>query len=244
MQTTPSVQPAPEAPAPPALPASPPPPPAPVVVDARAVAGQAEIVAVEAAAVAARTAPRTAQDIAALRKQRSWLSDQLVSAQERRKDVARALEGARDPANRSGLEQRLQTLDQRILQLETDIAETGRLLTTAPASAIIADPPRSDRSGGGSSGPDNPLVFIALLFLAVLQVATLVRGRRQRHAPAAYDPTIGEAAARLARLEHAVDSIAVEVERVSEGQRFVTRLLADSRANTEQAPAMHEYRPN
>ncbi|MFN2397704.1 MAG: hypothetical protein ABR543_03515 [Gemmatimonadaceae bacterium] len=32
---------------------------------------------------------------------------------------------------------------------------------------------------------------------------------------------------RLRRIEQAVDSIAIEVERVSEGQRFVTRLLAD-----------------
>ena len=33
--------------------------------------------------------------------------------------------------------------------------------------------------------------------------------------------------ARLARLEIAVESIAVEVERISEGQRFTTRLLND-----------------
>jgi len=32
---------------------------------------------------------------------------------------------------------------------------------------------------------------------------------------------------RLARLEHAVDAIAVEVERISEGQRFTTRLLSE-----------------
>ena len=31
--------------------------------------------------------------------------------------------------------------------------------------------------------------------------------------------------ARLERLEHAVESIAIEIERVSEGQRFVTKLL-------------------
>ncbi len=33
--------------------------------------------------------------------------------------------------------------------------------------------------------------------------------------------------ARLARIEQAVDAIAVEVERVAEGQRFTTSLLAD-----------------
>lgn len=32
---------------------------------------------------------------------------------------------------------------------------------------------------------------------------------------------------RLARIEHAVDAIAIEVERISEGQRFTTQLLAE-----------------
>jgi hypothetical protein len=32
---------------------------------------------------------------------------------------------------------------------------------------------------------------------------------------------------RLARVEQAVESIAIEIERVSEGQRFVTKLLND-----------------
>ena len=36
-----------------------------------------------------------------------------------------------------------------------------------------------------------------------------------------------EVAARLERREQAIDAIAVEIERVSEAQRFTTRLLAD-----------------
>ena len=33
--------------------------------------------------------------------------------------------------------------------------------------------------------------------------------------------------ARLERIEQAVDAIAVEIERISEGQRFTTKLLSD-----------------
>lgn len=42
-------------------------------------------------------------------------------------------------------------------------------------------------------------------------------------------PSIGdpEVAARLERIERAVESIAVEIERVSEGQRFTTKLLSE-----------------
>jgi catechol 2,3-dioxygenase-like lactoylglutathione lyase family enzyme len=43
--------------------------------------------------------------------------------------------------------------------------------------------------------------------------------------------------ARLARIEHAVEAVGVEVERVSEGQRFVTRLLADRAPAALQEPA-------
>ena len=38
---------------------------------------------------------------------------------------------------------------------------------------------------------------------------------------------------RLDRIEQAVDAIAVEVERLSEGQRFATRLLSESAARKE-----------
>ena len=34
---------------------------------------------------------------------------------------------------------------------------------------------------------------------------------------------------RLERMEHALDSIAIEVERITEGQRFTTRLLSEGR---------------
>lgn len=32
---------------------------------------------------------------------------------------------------------------------------------------------------------------------------------------------------RLERVEHAIESIAIEIERVSEGQRYVTKLMSD-----------------
>lgn len=43
-------------------------------------------------------------------------------------------------------------------------------------------------------------------------------------------------AARLERIEQAIDAMAVEVERVSEGQRFTTKLLAERSAPREAEP--------
>jgi hypothetical protein len=45
-----------------------------------------------------------------------------------------------------------------------------------------------------------------------------------------------EVATRLERMEQSIDAIAVEVERISEGQRFTTRLLADAQ-DTRALPA-------
>ena len=42
--------------------------------------------------------------------------------------------------------------------------------------------------------------------------------------------------ARLARIEEAVETIAVEVERMGEGQRFVTKLLAERAQALPEAP--------
>jgi hypothetical protein len=43
----------------------------------------------------------------------------------------------------------------------------------------------------------------------------------------------------LIQLQQAVDAIAIEVERLSEGQRFTTKLLADSVTGTAPIPAKH-----
>lgn len=48
------------------------------------------------------------------------------------------------------------------------------------------------------------------------------RVQRGRVAPPAIDDS------RMQRLEQAVESIAIEVERISEGQRFLTRLQTES----------------
>lgn len=76
----------------------------------------------------------------------------------------------------------------------------------------------------------NPEVAIPLAVGLATPVALVYRWlqHRERMARIAADrERPPEDAARLARLETGVEAIAVEVERVGEGQRFVARLLAD-----------------
>jgi len=58
-------------------------------------------------------------------------------------------------------------------------------------------------------------------------ITTWFKYRSKRVVSADVNARLGEIADRMARLDNAVDSMAVEVERISEGQRFVTKLLAD-----------------
>jgi hypothetical protein len=72
------------------------------------------------------------------------------------------------------------------------------------------------------------LAFFATLAFAIRAIAGAVlaavkeKGRLGETAPSTTE-------ARLARIEQAVDAIAVEIERISEGQRFTTKLLSDNR---------------
>ena len=83
-------------------------------------------------------------------------------------------------------------------------------------------------------GPEMIGLFVPLGFFAM--VVAIVVGRPMIKAMAARvesegrRPQIpGEVMNRLERIEQAVDAIAVEVERISEGQRFTTKLLSETR---------------
>lgn len=72
-----------------------------------------------------------------------------------------------------------------------------------------------------------PAVVITILGLPLVRVITRRLDQRQPSSPA-----LARIEERLGHLEAGVDSIAVEVERISEGQRFTTRLLAERSGET------------
>jgi hypothetical protein len=134
-----------------------------------------------------------------------------------------------DPSAREGVVQRIQLLDQRILQLEGDIARTG--LQVAAASDLVATTeaaPSFPFRGGSMNYTAVSIVFTVLVLMPMaLAMARLLWRRATRPAPPPRAAS-SEDSQRLLRLEQAIDTIAVEVERISEGQRFVTHLLAES----------------
>ena len=69
--------------------------------------------------------------------------------------------------------------------------------------------------------------FAVFGFPAAVAVAFGWFRHRERMTAQFAGPHSAALEARLARMEQALDAVAVEVERMSDGQRFVTRLLAD-----------------
>ena len=61
-------------------------------------------------------------------------------------------------------------------------------------------------------------------------VAKMVTSRRQKELP---DSTVARLEERLERMEQAIDAMATEVERVAEGQRFTSRLLAEQQVERQ-----------
>ncbi|PYP77410.1 MAG: hypothetical protein DMD35_14825 [Gemmatimonadetes bacterium] len=75
-----------------------------------------------------------------------------------------------------------------------------------------------------------PIISIAIVPITAIgwPLARAYAKRMEQGSAATRVPL--EVTARLERMEQAIDSIAVEVERISEGQRFTTKLLSERTA--------------
>lgn len=77
----------------------------------------------------------------------------------------------------------------------------------------------------------DPGLFVPLGAFAMITtiVVSILRYRERTHNAdrQLFNPGNADTANRLERIEQALEAVAVEVERISEGQRFVTKLLAE-----------------
>ena len=60
--------------------------------------------------------------------------------------------------------------------------------------------------------------------MVAMAIAKMVSSRRRKDLP---ESTVARLEERLERMELAIDAMATEVERVAEGQRFTSKLLAE-----------------
>ncbi len=74
-----------------------------------------------------------------------------------------------------------------------------------------------------------PIAFFGTVVVLALGVPLVRAYVRRQDAQSHLPPSDPELSARLARIEASLESVAIEVERISEGQRFTTKLLSERR---------------
>lgn len=156
---------------------------------------------------------------------RNVLGEQLDRMLNRRENL---LEKMQDPstsaAERAAIEPHLAAVNARIIDLEAQIQRADMEWATAAAVPGAAQPDRVR-----NDGPPEEMLILGVIFtgIAMCLVAgawarRLVKGTGK---VVAQIPTAFEQ--RFTRLEQSLDAVAIEVERISEGQRFLTRVFAD-----------------
>jgi hypothetical protein len=181
-------------------------------------------------------APRTVQELQGLRARRAELSSQLSSSASRRERLVRELNRTQAGPARTGLEQRIGVLDQRIVQIESDIAATGQQLAT-PQAGVLSTTADQTSFGGLSRGDVKSISSLFIIFVLAPLALAAARNMWKRGNRPAPPPVDIENARKMEQLQQSVDTIAVEMERVSEGQRFVTKLLSEQNRIPAIAPA-------
>jgi len=176
--------------------------------------------------------PKTQAEVDALVRQREEISNQLISVNERRQELVQEIRSSPDGVARTGLEERVKILDQRLIQLESDLAVTGRQLAGTPAD-LVAFADRNPNPSNNGSGADWDEGMAAGSFMTALGIGAIYlfrrwRGRKNPRKRATATDLPSDSAQRLERHEQGMEAIAIEIERVSEGQRFVTKLLSES----------------
>jgi len=171
------------------------------------------------------TSPRATYE--ALKAKREVLGEYMSRLLNRRNNVAERLNNPNvTPAEREALEQHLQELNGRIIDMEKQLHASDAEVAAAAGVPGAAAPDSRDIAAAGP--PEEMLIVgtvfggIAVVILAIAYARRLWKSTTKviSEVPAAFE-------ARLTRFEQSLDAVAIEIERVSEGQRFLTKVLAE-----------------
>lgn len=167
-----------------------------------------------------------------MRAQRAELQSQVNALRESRSELSATIERMGDSPGRPALQLRVAEIDQRILRLERQIDGINEQLASAPAiamSPVVTIPPRRDPVEDAFARNMVPMFgMFSTFFLLPLAIA-FARLLWKRGTAVSARPSLNEHAmvARLDQLQTSVDAMSLEVERISEGQRYLTKLNAE-----------------
>jgi exonuclease VII large subunit len=158
---------------------------------------------------------------------------ELQQAQREVQQAQREAQQAQQEAQRAA-QQAQREAQQAVRQMQAELARN-----TAREGQPVPFPPFPP---GGPQIPEGAVVISVAFFvmcaviaigLPIVRAITRRMDRRNAAVPNA-DPDTRD---RLERIEQAVDAIAVEVERISEGQRFTTKIISELRGLPQPDPS-------
>lgn len=179
-----------------------------------------------AQAPAARTAPMATEMYEAARLMQRELRNQRNALDGERRDLLQQLQRSTNAVDTKGIEARLVALDARQADVDKQLAVAdAQVVNRAAIPGVVVEEP--------SHGPDFPpeaavLGGLSMLMIVLLPVsigyARRLWRRGSQTAPAQIPAELFD---RMASIERGVEAVAIEVERIGEGQRFVSQLLAE-----------------
>ncbi len=162
----------------------------------------------------------------ATRNQRKELRTQLETLEEKRQDLVNQLgNDETTEAVRTSITRRLTEIDARISAVDAQVAQADAAVAAAAAvPGAIVEPPPYRRSGP----PDEVFAIPIVFTLAVLMPISIAYARRiWKRGATVIAPVPREVQDKLDQLSDAVESIGLEVERIGEGQRFITKVFSE-----------------
>jgi hypothetical protein len=173
----------------------------------------------------------TKYNVGQLRRVLQQLKSERAELASRRQTTEGSYENA-SGESKAGLGKRLNELDANIMSYEHEIARVGQeYALRGGGSAVEVQPgvpvPPNYISEDDAAGMAFGFSFATML-LAVFFTRRFMRKKYAGLPAARQQPNLIASNERLERIEQAVDTIAVEVERVSENQRFMTRLMTET----------------
>jgi hypothetical protein len=175
---------------------------------------------------AARTAPTATEMYEAARLMQRELRNQRSALDGQRRDLQMQLQRSSNAVVTKGIEARLVALDARQADLDKQQAAADAQVATAAAIPGVVTPP----SSSGEEIPPGAIqlgglgMLMLLLLPLVIAYSRRIWRRGGQPAPAQIPAELVD---RMASIERGVEAVAIEVERIGEGQRFVSQLLGD-----------------
>jgi len=160
-----------------------------------------------------------------------------------RNEAQRLLSNATSGPERAVLQIRLDKANAKVDKLNADIAKAeANLPPAAPRAPATPRAPAIPSIGFAQNPPFGPdqvpttmiISVVGLIFVGFPLAIAFARllWKRGSHTPAAPPSQLpADSTRRFDQLEQAVDAIAIEVERISENQRYLTKLLSEPRPN-------------